>query len=87
MSEAVVATVATEVAVAQAQAVGLKAVGAGLAVGLAGIGTGVAEMGIGAAAVGAIAENKDFFGLGLLFTVIPETIVIFGLVVGLLLLF
>jgi V/A-type H+-transporting ATPase subunit K len=44
-------------------------------------------MGIGAAAVGAIAENKDFFGLGLLFTVIPETIVIFGLVVGLLLLF
>ena len=87
MAEVVVATVATEVAVAQAQAVGFKAVGAGLAVGLAGIGTGVAEMGIGAAAVGAIAENKDFFGLGLLFTVIPETIVIFGLVVGLLLLF
>jgi V/A-type H+/Na+-transporting ATPase subunit K len=66
---------------------GMKAIGAGLAVGLTGIGTGVAEMGIGAAAVGAIAENKDFFGLGLLFTVIPETIVIFGLVVGLLLLF
>jgi len=87
MAEAVVASVATEVAVAQASAVGMKAVGAGLAVGLAGIGTGVAEMGIGAAAVGAIAENKDFFGLGLLFTVIPETIVIFGLVVGLLLLF
>lgn len=87
MAAEAVATVATEVAVAQASAVGMKAVGAGLAVGLAGIGTGVAEMGIGAAAVGAIAENKDFFGLGLLFTVIPETIVIFGLVVGLLLLF
>jgi V/A-type H+-transporting ATPase subunit K len=70
-----------------ASQVGMKAIGAGLAVGLTGIGTGVAEMGIGAAAVGAIAENKDFFGLGLLFTVIPETIVIFGLVVGLLLLF
>jgi len=70
-----------------AQQVGMKAIGAGLAVGLTGIGTGVAEMGIGAAAVGAIAENKDFFGLGLLFTVVPETIVIFGLVVGLLLLF
>jgi V/A-type H+-transporting ATPase subunit K len=70
-----------------AQQVGMKAIGAGLAVGLTGIGTGIAEMGIGAAAVGAIAENKDFFGLGLLFTVIPETIVIFGLVVGLLLLF
>ncbi|MDN7024684.1 ATPase [Methanoculleus sp. FWC-SCC1] len=71
----------------QASQVGLKAVGAGLAVGLTGIGTGVAEMGIGAAAVGATAENKDMFGLALLFTVIPETIVIFGLVVALLLLF
>ncbi|MDD1702630.1 MAG: ATPase [Methanoregula sp.] len=71
----------------QASQVGMKAIGAGLAVGLSGIGTGVAEMGIGAAAVGAIAENKDFFGLGLLFTVIPETIVIFGLVIALLLLF
>ena len=68
----------------QASQVGMKAIGAGLAVGLTGVGTGVAEMGIGAAAVGAIAENKDFFGLGLLFTVIPETIVIFGLVVALL---
>jgi V/A-type H+/Na+-transporting ATPase subunit K len=71
----------------QASQVGMKAIGAGLAVGLTGVGTGVAEMGIGAAAVGAIAENKDFFGLGLLFTVIPETIVIFGLVIALLLLF
>jgi V/A-type H+/Na+-transporting ATPase subunit K len=66
---------------------GLKAVGAGLAVGLAGVGTGVAEMGIGSAAVGAVAEDKSIFGLALLFTVIPETIVIFGLVVALLLLF
>jgi V/A-type H+/Na+-transporting ATPase subunit K len=81
------AVAATDLASIQAQQVGMKAIGAGLAVGLTGIGTGVAEMGIGAAAVGAIAENKDFFGLGLLFTVIPETIVIFGLVVGLLLLF
>ncbi|HVP95630.1 ATPase [Methanoregula sp.] len=71
----------------QASQAGMKAIGAGLAVGLTGVGTGVAEMGIGAAAVGAIAENKDFFGLGLLFTVIPETIVIFGLVIALLLLF
>ncbi|MFY9749905.1 MAG: ATPase, partial [Methanoregula sp.] len=67
----------------QASQVGMKAIGAALAVGLTGLGTGVAEMGIGAAAVGASAENKDFFGLGLLFTVIPETIVIFGLVIAL----
>ena len=44
-------------------------------------------MAIGPAAVGATAENKDIFGLALLFTVIPETIVIFGLVVSLLVLF
>lgn len=67
--------------------IGLKAVGAGLAVGLTGVGCGIAEMAIGSAAVGAVAENKDIFGLVLLFTVIPETIVIFGLVVALLLLF
>ncbi|KQC04451.1 MAG: ATPase [Methanoculleus sp. SDB] len=73
--------------VAEASAMGLKAVGAGLAVGLTGIATGIAEMSIGAAAVGATAENKDMFGLALIFTVIPETIVIFGLVVALLLLF
>jgi V/A-type H+-transporting ATPase subunit K len=71
----------------EASQVGLKAIGAGLAVGFTGVGTGIAEMGIGAAAVGATAENKDMFGLALLFTVIPETIVIFGLVVALLLLF
>ncbi|MEA2035133.1 MAG: ATPase [Euryarchaeota archaeon] len=75
------------VEVAEASAAGMKAIGAGLAVGLTGIATGIAEMAIGSAAVGATAENKDIFGLALLFTVIPETIVIFGLVVALLLIF
>jgi V/A-type H+-transporting ATPase subunit K len=71
----------------QASQMGMKALGAGLAVGLTGIGSGLAEMTIGSAAVGATAENRDMFGLALLLTVIPETIVIFGLVVALLLLF
>ena len=71
----------------KATQLGMKALGAGIAVGLTGIGAGVAEMAIGSAAVGATAENKDMFGLALIFTVIPETIVIFGLVVALLLLF
>lgn len=66
---------------------GLVAIGAGLAVGLAGIGSGAAEGPIGAAAVGAIAEDRSFFGTGLIFTVIPETIVIFGLVIAILLMF
>jgi len=63
---------------------GLKAVGAGLAVGLAGIGSGIGESNIGAAAVGAMAEKEELFAKGLIFTVLPETIVIFGLVVALL---
>ena len=78
---------ATTLEIAQASAAGMKAIGAGLAVGLAGFGAGIGEMGIGAAAMGAVAENKDIFGIALLFTVLPETIVIFGLVVALLLMF
>lgn len=63
---------------------GLIAIGAALAVGLAGIGAGLAEGPIGAAAIGAIAEDPKKFGLakGLLFLAIPETIVIFGLVIA-----
>ncbi|WP_440953528.1 V-type ATP synthase subunit K [Methanococcoides sp. FTZ1] len=63
---------------------GLKAIGAGLAVGLTGIASGLAERDIGSAAIGAMAENESLFGKGLILTVIPETIVIFGLVVALL---
>lgn len=70
---------------AKANAAGLIAVGAGVAVGFAGLGTGVAQQGIGAAAVGAIAEDQKFFGRGLTLMVIPETIVLFGLVIAFLL--
>ncbi len=66
---------------------GFVALGAGIAVGLAGIGAGMGEQAIGAAAVGAMAEDEKFFGKGLLMTVIPESIAIFGLVVALILLF
>ncbi|MCH8004476.1 MAG: ATPase [Nanoarchaeota archaeon] len=68
------------------ESVGLIAVGAGLAVGLSAIGAGIAEKDIGAAAVGAIAEKDEMFGKGLIFTVIPETLVIFGLVVAIMIL-
>jgi V/A-type H+-transporting ATPase subunit K len=64
---------------------GLLAVGAGLAVGLAGVGAGMGESQIGAAAVGATAENEQMFGKGLVMTVLPETIVIFGLIISILL--
>jgi V/A-type H+-transporting ATPase subunit K len=45
----------------------------------------MAEYAIGTAAVGATAEKPEVFGSVLILTVIPETIVIFGLVVALLL--
>jgi V/A-type H+-transporting ATPase subunit K len=85
MVEAVAAEMTLEMV--QASQMGMKALGAAIAVGSTGLATGMAEMAIGSAAVGATAENKDVFGLVLLLTVIPETIVIFGLVVALLLLF
>ncbi|ATU07780.1 V-type ATP synthase subunit K [Methanohalophilus portucalensis] len=73
-----------EEAVTMMDPAGLKAIGAGLAVGLSGLASGIAEKDIGAAAIGAMAENEGLFGKGLILTVIPETIVIFGLVVALL---
>ncbi len=83
----VAAAVITDVELMKASQIGMKAIGAAIAVGSTGIAAGIAEMAIGSAAVGATAENKDVFGLVLLLTVIPETIVIFGLVVALLLIF
>ncbi|MEA3200942.1 MAG: V/A-type H+/Na+-transporting ATPase subunit [Thermoplasmata archaeon] len=65
---------------------GWIAIGAGIAVGLAGLGTGIAQSQIGAAAVGATAEDAGFLGRALLFIAIPETVVIFGLLIAFLLL-
>lgn len=64
--------------------VGLVALSAGLAFGLSAIASAIAEKGIGTAAVGALAEKEELFGKGLILTVIPETLVIFGLVVAIL---
>lgn len=65
---------------------GLVAMASGLAIGLSAIAAAIAEKDIGVAAVGAMAEKEELFGKGLVLTVIPETIVIFGLVVAILIL-
>ena len=65
---------------------GLIALGSGLAIGLSAIAAAIAEKEIGTAAVGAMAEKEELFGKGLILTVIPETLVIFGLVVAILIL-
>ena len=66
---------------------GLVAIGVGLAIGLAGIGTGVSQGPIGSGVVGAVAEDRSFLGMGFVLLAFPETIVIFGLLFALLLMF
>ncbi len=66
---------------------GLVAIGAALAIGIAGIAAAIAEAPIGTAAIGAMAEKEDLFGKGLILTVIPESIVVLGFVVAVLMLF
>lgn len=67
--------------------IGLIAIGAGLAIGLAALATGLAQAKIGAAAVGAILEKPETLGTMLILLVIPETIVIFGFTIAILILF
>lgn len=64
---------------------GMALIGAGIAIGAAGIGTGIAQSQIGAAAVGATAEDPKMFGRGIILLVLPETIVILGFVIAILL--
>ncbi|MEM2131179.1 MAG: V-type ATP synthase subunit K [Candidatus Woesearchaeota archaeon] len=65
---------------------GLIGIAASLAVSLTAFATAWAEKAIGTAAVGAMAEKEELFGKGLILTVIPESLVIFGLVVAILIL-
>ncbi len=64
---------------------GLIAIGMGLAVGLGALGTAIAQARIGPAGVGSVAEKPETFGMALIFFLLPETLVIFGLVVAFLL--
>ncbi len=63
---------------------GMVAISAAVALAGSAIAAAWAESSIGVAAVGAMAEKESLFGKGLILTVIPETIVIFGLVVAIL---
>ncbi|MBI5355782.1 MAG: V-type ATP synthase subunit K [Candidatus Aenigmarchaeota archaeon] len=64
----------------------MSAVAAALAIASTGFASAWAEKEIGSAGVGAMAENEKLFGKALILTVIPETIVIFGLVVAIMIL-
>ncbi|MEK6958028.1 MAG: ATPase [archaeon] len=64
---------------------GLIAIGAGIAVFGGAIGTGWAQSAIGSSAMGVIAEKPEQATKLIIWLAIPETIVIFGFVVALLL--
>jgi len=65
-------------------AAALAAIGAGIAIAGGAVGTGLAQAGIGSAGMGLLAEKPETTGLVLLYLVIPETLVIFGFVVAIL---
>lgn len=65
---------------------GIIALSSAIAIAGSAIAAAWAEKNIGVAAIGAMAEKEELFGKGLILTVIPETIVIFGLVVAILIL-
>jgi V/A-type H+-transporting ATPase subunit K len=62
----------------------IAAIGAGIAIAGGAIGTGVAQSSIGAAGLGLIAEKPEEMGRVLLFLVLPETLLIFGFVISIL---
>ena len=66
--------------------IGMIALGAGLAIGLCALATAWAQARIGAAAVGAILEKPESLGTVIILLVIPETLVIFGFTVAILIL-
>jgi len=61
------------------------ALGAAVSMGGAAIGTGLAQSAIGSAGMGLLAERPELSGQLLIWLVIPETIVIFGFVIAILL--
>ena len=63
----------------------LATIGAGLAVGIAGMGAGIGIGIAGAAGAGAIAEQPEKFGKSLVFTALPQTQAIYGLLIAILL--
>lgn len=67
------------------EGVGGIAIGAAIAIAGGAIGTGMAQAAIGAAAMGVIAEKPEQAGKLIIWIAIPETIVIFGFVIAILL--
>ena len=60
----------------------MAAISAALTMAGTGLATAWAEKVVGGATVGAMAEKPELFSRGLVLMVIPETIIVFGLVIA-----
>lgn len=67
--------------------VGTKAIAAAIAVGLSALASGLAQARIGAAGAGALAEKPEVVGSVIILEAIPETMIILGFVVAVLIIF
>jgi len=67
--------------------IGLKEIAAALAVGLSAFATAWAQSKIGSAAVAAILEKRELTGIMIVLVAIPETMVILGFVVAILIIY
>lgn len=63
------------------------ALAAAIAIGMAGLGTGYAQARIGSAGAGAIAEKPELAPRILVLMALPETILLFGFVIAVIILF
>ena len=66
--------------------VAVAAIAGAIAISGGAIGTGMAQSAIGSAGIGLIAEKPEAQGIAILFMVLPETILIFGFVIAILIL-
>ncbi len=80
----VLAAETTQEPAAQQPSVNWKAISAAIAVGLSALASAWAQSKIGSAAAGALAEKPELGGIFIVLEAIPETMIILGFVVALL---
>ena len=76
--------IAAQFDIISVQSVGLIAVGAGLAVGIAGL-SGIGQGIAASSGIGCVAEKEEMFGKAMVFSVLPETQAIYGMLIAILL--
>ena len=64
--------------------IAIALIGAGLAVGLAGLGSGIGQGEAGEGPIQKVSEKEGFFGKALVFFVMPQTQVVYGLIIAIL---